>query len=283
MPPGCDILKYTLYYGTICTCTKEKARIFYKIACMQTIDILTPQNVRIEYELGSLRERAFAFALDTMLLGAGYALFLMLIIMGFSLLVTDADSTFVLMVLFAFGPLAAFFLYHFLFELLTAGQTPGKKVMKLCVIRLDARPPRASDYALRAAFHLVETVPCSGILAAVGISATPYRQRLGDRAAHTVVVRRENLIRFSLQDIVERVDQDGYTPLYPQVLALGERDMLSVKITLNRYLLYPNPAHEEVLETLCGRLCTLLHLPEPPADPITFLKTLLKDYIALTR
>ena len=74
---------------------------------MQTIDILTPQNVRIEYELGSLRERAFAFALDTMLLGAGYALFLMLIIMGFSLLVTDADSTFVLMVLFAFGPLAA--------------------------------------------------------------------------------------------------------------------------------------------------------------------------------
>ena len=34
---------------------------------MQTIDILTPQNVRIEYELGSLRERVSAFLLDSIL------------------------------------------------------------------------------------------------------------------------------------------------------------------------------------------------------------------------
>ena len=250
---------------------------------MQTIDILTPQNVRIEYELGSLRERAFAFVLDSILLGLGYSLLLVFLVTGFSWFAAGTDSTFFLMVLFGFGPLATFFLYHFLFELFTAGQTPGKKMMKLCVIRLDARPPRAADYALRAAFHLVETVSCSGILAAMGISATPYRQRLGDRAAHTVVVRQENLVRFSLQDIVERVDQDSYVPVYPQVLALGERDMLSVKIALNRCLRYPNPAHEEVLKVLCSRLCTLLHLPGPPADSVVFLKTLLKDYIALTR
>lgn len=262
---------------------KGKDQYFHKIACMQTIDILTPQNVRIEYELGSLRERAFAFVLDSMLLALGYALLSILMVMGFSLLAMATDSTFFLMVLFGFGPLAAFFLYHFLFELLTAGQTPGKKMMKLCVIRLDARPPQAFDYALRAAFHLVETISCSGILAAIGISATPYRQRLGDRAAHTVVVRQENRISFSLQDIAERGDQDDYTPVYSQVLELGERDMLAVKITLNRYLRYPNQAHEEVLEVLCGRLCTLLQIPGPPADPLVFLKTLLKDYIALTR
>ncbi|MBK7939064.1 MAG: hypothetical protein IPJ82_19200 [Lewinellaceae bacterium] len=52
---------------------------------------------------------------------------------------------------------------------------------------------------------------------------------------------------------------------------------------LNRYQEFPNAAHDEVVDALVLHLLPLIGLEKRPVNDIEFLKTLLRDYIVLTR
>lgn len=249
---------------------------------MQTIEIQTAQNVVIEYEPASLRERVLAFFIDLLILIATYLVLLMGILSipwGREM----AGSGFGANLLFFFFPVAMFLGYHFLSETFGGGQSWGKKAMGIRVMRLDGREPQAQDYLLRAFFHLLETLNCAGILAALLISSTQRNQRLGDMSAHTIVVRLRHMLRFRLEDILNINSLEDYTPVYPQAAQLSERDMLTVKNALARYQQFRNPAHRQALEELGARLAELLQIREPIQEPAGFLKQLLRDYIVLTR
>ncbi len=249
---------------------------------MQPIEIQTPQNVQIEYEPAALRDRIIAFLIDALIFAAGYGLTLWAVLgnpSGQQLL----DRGWWMNLLFVFIPLALFLGYHFFFEAFWGGQSPGKRSMGIRVIRLDGREPQPPDYLLRAFFHLVDTVTSLGILAALLISSTARGQRLGDMAAHTVVVRQRNMIRFSLDDILRINSLEDYSPTYEQVKNLSEQDMLTVKNTLARYQTFRNAAHAGAIVELTERLCALLKIERRPENAVEFLKTLLRDYIVLTR
>jgi hypothetical protein len=64
---------------------------------------------------------------------------------------------------------------------------------------------------------------------------------------------------------------------------LSEKDMIFIKTVLTRLQQNPNQAHEEVMEDLVTHLMPLLDVEKRPADRKEFLKTLLRDYIVLTR
>ena len=58
--------------------------------------------------------------------------------------------------------------------------------------------------------------------------------------------------------------------------------MLLVKETLKKYIKYPNVAHKKAFDLLVEKITTELNL-KTPKNKVDFLKTLLKDYILLTR
>lgn len=249
---------------------------------MRTIEVQTPQNVAIEYEIASLRERMLAFIIDLLALTAVY-LILLFCFLATSLGNAVLEFGFGYGLVFFFFPLGMFMGYHYLLEMYGQGQTWGKKAMGIRVVRLDGRAPSAQDCLLRTFFHLVETLACAGILSALLISATERHQRLGDMSAHTVVVRRHNILNFNLEDILGINSQESYSPVYPQAGQLSERDMLTVKNALARYQAHSNRAHLLVLKALSDRLADLLGITERPADPLVFLKQLLRDFVVLTR
>ena len=59
--------------------------------------------------------------------------------------------------------------------------------------------------------------------------------------------------------------------------------MIYVKNTLTRLSTYNNQAHEELMEDLVTRFMPLIGVEQRPLNRVEFLKTLLKDYIVLTR
>ncbi len=246
-----------------------------------TIDIRTTQNVTIEYELATLRERILAFLIDLFLIGTMYFLLLVLALST----IGDEGEESGLLFYFIVGllPLALFMLYHLLSEVLANGQSWGKKSMGIRVVRLDGREPGLSDYLLRAVFHIVDTLTSAGILAAILISTSGKNQRLGDMTANTTVIRMRHKQRFKLEDILRINTLDDYRPQYPEVRQLSEQDMLLVKNALSRYQSYRNRAHHEVIDELVDRLQDLLGIEETPRDKVAFLKTLIRDYIVLTR
>ena len=71
--------------------------------------------------------------------------------------------------------------------------------------------------------------------------------------------------------------------MYPQVRTLSERDMIFIKNALTRYQNFPNNAHYNVVVDLSSHVAPLLQLDQSPGNRVEFLKTLLRDYIVLTR
>jgi uncharacterized RDD family membrane protein YckC len=247
---------------------------------MQTIEIRTTQNVDIEYELASLRDRGLALFLDFMILALFFFLLLMIFIGLFQDSATRGTLFYFLLVIV---PLFAFIGYMVLFEAYNNGQTLGKKIMTIKVIRIDGKEPVMSDYFLRAIFHLVETLLCSGILGAIVISSNSHRQRIGDLTAGTTVIRVRNNFRTRLDEILRINSLDNYTPVYPQVKLLAEKDMLLIKQALSRSRSIGNDVHQDLIHDLTLHLKEVLDIKELPDDANLFLKTLLKDYIVLTR
>jgi len=86
-----------------------------------------------------------------------------------------------------------------------------------------------------------------------------------------------------MEDILNISSIERYQPVFPQVRKLHEHDMIFIKTVLTRWQRYPNRAHEEVVEDLVTHLMPLLEIEQRPNDRVEFLKTLLRDYIVLTR
>lgn len=246
---------------------------------MQRIEIKTTQNVTIEYELASLRDRIIAFLLDLIVVGLVFALLLQLFSMAPPWIQGVSSSA----IIIRLAPILLFLCYQFFSALLANGQSLGKKVLNIRVVRLDGHQPSASDHLTRTIFHLVDIIFSSGVLAALFISTSVKRQRLGDMAAHTIVVRTSNRLKFQLSDILKLESPEEYTPTYPQVTQLTDEDMLIIKNTISRYLTYRNRAHQEVIQQLSEKLAGLLGISPQPVNKIEFLQTLLHDYIVLTR
>lgn len=244
----------------------------------KTIEIRTTQNVTIEYELAGLRERALAWILDAAIVVIGYYLVIILI-----MLITGGMGTW-WGVFFGMMLFLTYFLYNILFEIMKRGQSPGKMALGTKVVRLDGKDPEWSDVTLRALLQLVDSIFCLGIVGGLLIKTTAKAQRLGDMAANTTIIKLQSSnYAFRLADILSISSLQNYQPVYPQVRNLSERDMIFVKTALTRLSAYPNQAHEALLEDLVTRLMPLIGLEQRPINRVEFLKTLLKDYIVLTR
>ncbi|MBL7794016.1 MAG: RDD family protein [Saprospiraceae bacterium] len=244
---------------------------------MRTIDITTTQNVVIQYELATVIDRALAFLLDLIVVGLVSLLGLYLLNVLFGALEGIVTR------LYALFPICLLLLYHFFSEVLIDGQSLGKRAIGIKVVRLDGEEPSLSDYLLRAVFHIADSLFSLGIIAILLISTSNRRQRLGDMTANTTVIKTRSIQQFHLGDIIRIGNAENYQPVYPDVRALSEQDMLLVKQVLGRYQSFPNEAHKQALDSLTIKLATSLQLPQAPRNQVEFLKTLLRDYIVLTR
>lgn len=247
---------------------------------MQHIEITTTQNVTIEYELASLRERFFALLIDQVIMVFLWIgmFFVFIAAMGF-------DSRFMQQMVMSF-PLWFTVLYSLSCEAFLDGQTIGKRSQKISVVRIDGNRVSLSDLLLRALLLVMDYLFTLGALGALLISTTDRRQRLGDMAAGTTVIKIGSTRRFDLNDILNIQTLENYAPQYPQVRQLSEEDMLFIKSVILRYQQYRNGSHEESVKVLFQHLQTVLAVPlelKSSSAMVDFFKVLIKDYIVLTR
>ncbi len=245
---------------------------------MKKIEITTSQQVTIEYELAALRERILGVLLDWVLVWVAYYLFIM--VFGQAVLGILPLHISLLVI-----PLGLFLVYCMAFELLGGGRSLGKRALGTKVMRLDGRDPEWGDALLRAAMHLVDSIFSFGLFGSVLVQTTERAQRFGDMAAGTVVVRLSSgSRRFQLDEILKIQSLgEGYTVQFPEVRRLSEVDMVFIKNLLTRIGTHPNGAHFSAVEDLVSHLMPLLGIARRPDNRVEFLKTLLRDYIVLTR
>ncbi len=160
---------------------------------MQSTYIVNEQHVRIRQHFAGLVPRMVALLADCFIDSAYF--FGLSGFLEYSRLYYIMDDWFVFFLFFL--PVQFYFL---LFELLNNGQTPGKRLMSIRVVRLDGRPLSLSACILRFLLLYVDTM--FGLVGALLIVLTPRSQRIGDLAAGTSVVS-DRKFRASRVDLSE--------------------------------------------------------------------------------
>jgi uncharacterized RDD family membrane protein YckC len=244
---------------------------------MDSVTIQTTQNVSIDYPLAGAGLRIGSFFIDL-------TIFIVVYWIVALLLLKFADSLDDFSIIM-FGALFSFLAYNFLMELFNRGQTLGKRIVGLRVIRLDGRDPTPADFLTRALFLLPDVIISWGITAVLLIVSGRNNQRLGDMVAGTVVIRTTVFNPFTLQEIMGITRREDYEPQFPGVQRFTNDDMLIVKNTLERLQRYGNPAHRQAVRQLAVRIAEELDIDPAtvPLAPLKFLEVVLLDYIVLTR
>ena len=234
---------------------------------MQIIRVRTTQNVFIDYPVGSVGDRILAYLLDRLILII-YSLAVAAV-----LIQLDIESSPLLLILFG----TPWLFYSLLFEIFMNGQTPGKKVLKIKVVRLDGTPPTIGDYLLRWIFAFVDIFILSGAIAVVMVAMGGKGQRLGDVVAGTSVVKLLEHQQVTSQKVFVEVEQQ-YTPVFSQVINLNDRDIELIQRALeaNR-----DQGNIQPVMVITNKIKSLLQI-ETDMPPVKFLYTIIKDYQTIT-
>ena len=163
------------------------------------LEVETPDHVVLRYDLAGGGNRGFAALVDFVLA----ALIFAGSIYGFSLLTdrfASAGPFFGVLLLLTFTLAWSYFV---LLEWLWQGQTVGKRLYGLRVIRDDGAPAGFVAVLVRNLLRIVDFLPAFYGLGLLTIIVTSRSQRLGDIAAGTYVVRapRPQLDYFSLRTV----------------------------------------------------------------------------------
>ncbi len=243
---------------------------------MRTIDITTTQNVTIQYELADLKDRFLAWLIDLIIMGVTIGIMALILFTAWS-----SDRVLVYFQILVLMPIILF--YSLASEIIMDGQSIGKKALGLRIVKLNGRQPSLSDYLFRWAFRGLDIYFSVGALGSVLISSSARAQRMGDLVSNTVVVRTKPQLSFKLNDIMRINTIENYEPKYPEVRRFSEDDMLLVKQTIERARRYPNDSHKKAVELLVNKLTAEMGIAPPKTDYLGFLRSLVSDYIVLTR
>ncbi|HEY9600365.1 MAG TPA: RDD family protein [Allocoleopsis sp.] len=156
----------------------------------------TPESVELEFTLAGIGNRAYALLIDYIVLGFILLVFFLIWLLLSTQLTELAEnlignSNRLWLWLIAIELLIGFFIYvgYFVFfEALWQGQTPGKRYVKIRVIRDDGRPISLQQSTLRALLRPIDDIFFLGVFL---IALGKREKRLGDWVAGTLVVQEE--------------------------------------------------------------------------------------------
>jgi uncharacterized RDD family membrane protein YckC len=231
---------------------------------MDNFQIETAQNVNIVQNVAGVGDRILAYLVDLLII------IIYVVVVTVILSWSELDSDLSFLVLMTLG--LPIFLYHLLWEMFWNGQSPGKAVLKIRVVKLDGSKPAFSNYLLRWLLRIIDVSITSGALALVTILMNGRGQRLGDMAATTTVISEKKTISFS-QTILTEIPED-YTPMYPQVTVFTDGEMQTIKnvFTDAKY----NGNHNVILK-LSKKVSNVMEI-NYEGTPIQFIDKVIKDY-----
>ncbi|MFC4219143.1 RDD family protein [Flagellimonas marina] len=239
---------------------------------MGNLQINTTQNVNLDYKIVSIGERIVAFLID------GFILYMYAFLVN---LIGDAIGYVYEDVWTQRGLVALIFLpamfYSLLMHSLFNGQTVGKMLLKMRVVRLDGTPVHWSNLLVRWMLRLVDIWIFLGSIGILSILFSERRQRVGDAAAGTVVISTKKKTKVSYT-ILEEINEE-YIPQFTNVTLLTDKDVRLIKET---FYIAKKSGDFKTLTALRVKVESILQTNSKLYD-VPYLDTVLKDYNYFTQ
>ena len=163
--------------------------------------------------------------------------------------------------------------YSLVFETILDGQTIGKRIMKIKVVKIDGYQASLADFLVRWFFRIIDINMMSGIVALIAIVTSSKSQRLGDMTAGTSVISLKNNVNIS-HTILEDLE-DAYKPTYPSVIKLSDNDARIIKDTFKTA---KKARDYKTLTKLRKKIVEVIDVKDVEGNDMQFIDTILKDY-----
>jgi uncharacterized RDD family membrane protein YckC len=267
----------------------------------ETHYIDTPEQVGLEFSVAGIGSRFVALLMDMLIVCAVFLLELLAMVMiGAAAATTHsiggvsetAGKWFVALIIFVnFG---IFWGYFALFEAYWKGQTPGKRVMKLRVIKDSGRQITFFEALARNLMRVVDYLPSFFLVGVITMLCNKRNQRLGDLVAGTLVVH-ERLDESSLlyQTSTTMVAPVGFAappmgreavapwgnavvPMFPEdaVAKLSGQDLMVIETFFSRMLDLPMGTRASVAYRMAAQMAAKMGVPVPDGNPERALESM---------
>lgn len=190
--------------------------------------INTPEQVSLEFHLAGIGSRFMAILVDSLI---QVALFIVLAL-------TQAMTSWTFgivgkwaVALTIIGYFVVYWGYFALFESLMQGQTPGKRVVGIRVVKDSGRPIKPGEAVARNFMRIIDFLPGAYVFGLISMAVSKEKKRIGDYVAGTVVVHEK-----AAQDVYPDLQQLDSTsaPVQDWVMKLTTRDLELIESFLHR-------------------------------------------------
>lgn len=240
----------------------------------------TPESVDLALEPAGLGSRFLAALIDTAIQGgAAFVLFLILIWASVVTNVSDAFNSRVMGNVFvAILSLVLAFLslgYFVLMEALWNGQTLGKRVAGVRVLKANGLPVGFSQVLIRNLMRIVDALPIFYVVGSIAVLFTGRHQRLGDMVAGTVVVRDRRAAAPNLPRRLTYQPPYDLNLLREHVHRLPEQDLEAARGFWERRSAFDPMARYRVAARIAEGLAIRMNWTEPYPHPEMFIESVL--------
>lgn len=252
----------------------------------ETILIESPEKIRFRYKIAHTGTRIGAYLVD---IAIQTGIIFLLVMLFFALggpshrfISAEMISDFQLLVI-AFLYLVYFFFqwgYFTFFEIFRNGQSPGKRALRICVIKSNGEPLEASSIVLRNLLRAVDSFPLMNAIGGFISLMDNQSRRLGDIVADTVVVHE---IRFDLKEpefTTVLSPKSAQAPAMELITRLNEEELYVIRRFLNEYRLLSPERQKELAQKLADRVKHRLKIvqTETSRNPLIFLERVYREH-----
>jgi len=240
---------------------------------MSNLQIITTQNVKLYFTTASVGERMLAYGADLLIKIAYIVVAYILFFQILNVKDLSAQNNILYTAIMCLLSLPVLF-YTLVSETFMEGQTLGKKLVKIKVVKIDGYQAGFFDFLIRWMFCLVD-INMGFAPGLVTMMITKHTQRLGDIAAGTSVISEKSKYNIS-HTILLDVDEN-YMPYFAQnrVMLFSDNDMRIIKENAEVAFRQNN---FKLLTHLVRKIESVMNIRNPFKSERELLETLQKDY-----
>ncbi len=237
-----------------------------------TID--TPEQITLEFPLAGIGSRFLALALDTLIQTFTYLIFFLI----FAWFAPDLEriwpkgTTWAVAILVILG-FILYSGYFALFETLWNGQTPGKRAVRIRVIKDSGRPISVYEAIARNVMRIIDQLPGMYAVGIISVFISSRNKRLGDFVAGTAVVHETAIAE--LQP-AWRAEDAKIAPAY-NVTQISVPDLELIEAFLQRRYDLGSDVRQRTAVQIAGRMRQKLQVTPDGISDEEFLEKLARE------
>ncbi|HXE64742.1 MAG TPA: RDD family protein [Bryobacteraceae bacterium] len=234
--------------------------------------IETPEQIGLDFAVAGVGSRFLAILIDTIIQTVTGIVVAIGIVAVISVTGPGGAPSVWLLALAALGAFLLLYGYFAIFEILWNGQTPGKRIIGVRVIKESGRPLTPAETIGRNLMRIVDQLPAMYAIGLVTMFLNSRNKRVGDLVAGSIVIResKKNKQAPWLPAPVSQPQPFTSRPAHPGAQRISVEDLRLMDTFLNRRHDMTGDVRSRMASQILARLKGQIEIPDDgrPAEEI---------------